>query len=230
LTFELTDQALSPGNRGAIYLSAVARLAPGVSLDRARAEARTIAARLAAEYPQQNTGHRMDVTGMQPFMVGDVRTPLLILMGAVFLVLLIACVNVASLLLVRASAREGELAARTALGAGRARIVRQLLAESVVLALVRGGARAALAVWATRALVALAPQRTPRLHEVGVDSAVLMFTLAVSVVTGLLFGLAPALRASRPDLGSVLKEGARGANGGIADPLLTASAMLQTAV
>src|SRR6185295_5450512 len=181
MPFELTEDRIDPGNRGAIYLSAVARLAPGVSLQGARAEARTIAARLAAQYPEKNTGYRMDAAGMQIFMVGDVRTPLLILMGAVLFVLLIACVNVANLLLVRASARESELAVRTALGAGRARIVRQLLTESVVLSLLGGAAGAALAVWATRALVALAPQKTPRLQEVGVDSSVLLFTLAVSV-------------------------------------------------
>jgi putative ABC transport system permease protein len=213
LPFPLNDQSLNPGNRGAIYLSAVARLAPGVSMEQARAEARAIASRLAAQYPEHNTGYRMDVVGMQTYMVGSVRKPLLVLMGAVLFVLLIACVNVANLLLVRASGRESEVAVRTALGAGRARIVRQLLTESVVLALLGGVAGAVLAVWATKALVALAPERTPRLHEVAVDSSVLLFTLTVSVVTGILFGLVPALRASRPDLSSVLKEGTRGSKG-----------------
>lgn len=213
MPFELNEEVLNPDNRGAVYLSAVARLKPGVSLDRSRAEARAIAARLEAQYPESNTGFRMDVAGMQEFMTGDVRRPLLVLMGAVLLVLLIACVNVANLLLARASGRESELAVRTALGAGRARIIRQLLTESVVLSLLGGAAGVALAVWATRALVALAPERTPRLHEVGVDGPVLLFTLAVSLITGLLFGLAPALKASRPDLGSVLKEGARGSKG-----------------
>jgi predicted permease len=228
--FELTEQRLDPGNRGAVYLSAVARLAGDATLEGAGAEARTIAARLAAQYPESNTGYRMEVAGMQPFMVGDVRTPLLVLMGAVLFVLLIACVNVANLLLVRASGRESELAVRTALGAGRARIVRQLLTESVALALLGGGAGAALAVGATRALVALAPERTPRLQEVGVDAPVLLFTLAVSLGTGILFGLAPALRASRPDLSSVLKEGTRGSRGRLAVQARNVLVVVETAL
>ena len=205
------DWALA--SRGGVWLDVIARLKPGATLEQAQVEAKTIAARLEKQYPESNTGESMSLSPLQEEMVGDVRTPLLVLMGAVASVLLIACVNVANLLLVRATSREGEVAIRTALGAGRGRIVRQLLTESLVLAIVGGVAGVGLAVWLTRGLVALAPQETPRLEEVGVDATVLLFALGITLVTGLLFGLAPAFQASRPDLTMALKEVARSSRG-----------------
>lgn len=211
---ELDALVLNPGNRGALYLGALARLAPGVSLTRAGAEAAAIGRRLAAQYPEAIGGYGLRLVPLQAKIVGDARTPLLVLLGAVGLVLLIACANVANLLLVRAAAREGEIAVRAALGAGRERIVRQLLTESVALALLGGTAGVALAFGLTRLLVKLAPAGIPRLEEVRVDGSVLLFALAATLVTGFLFGLVPALQASRPDLQRTLKEGSRGAAGG----------------
>jgi predicted permease len=200
-------------SRDMVYLSAVGRLAPGATLKRARAEASAIALRLAGQYPDSSTGFGIGMEPLQSFLVGNVRTQLLILLGAVLFVLLIACANVANLLLVRATAREGEIAIRSALGAGQGRIVRQMLTESVALALAGGATGVALAAWMTRALVALAPAQTPRLREVAVDGQVLLFALGVTLVTGLLFGLAPTLQAARPNLTGALKEGARGSRG-----------------
>ncbi|HEY0784200.1 MAG TPA: ABC transporter permease, partial [Thermoanaerobaculia bacterium] len=200
-------------SRGAYYLDALARLAPGATLERARAEAAVIGKRLETQYPDFNAGYGLTVAPLHEQMVGKARLPLLVLLGAVLAVLLIACVNVANLLLVRAAAREGEVAVRTALGAGRGRIVRQLLTESLVLALAGGAAGVGLAFWIARGLVALAPPQTPRLGEIGLHAPVLLFALAITVLTGVLFGLVPALQASRPDLVGALKEGARGSRG-----------------
>jgi putative ABC transport system permease protein len=199
--------------RGSVYLDVVGRLAPGATLEAARTEARVLSERLARQYPEVNTGLEMRLEPLQDFLVGDVRTQILVLFGAVLFVLLIACVNVANLLLVRSAAREGEVAIRSALGARRGRIVRQLLTESLLLALVGGGAGVGLAVWATKALVKLAPSQTPRIQEVGLEAPVLLFALGITLITGLLFGLAPVVQASRPDLTGTLKEGARGSRG-----------------
>jgi predicted permease len=201
--------------RGAVWFAAIARLAPGATMDRARAETGVFGRRLAEQYPEANAGYteNMTVESMKERVVGDTRKPLFILLGAVGLVLLVACVNVANLLLVRAAGREGEVVVRAALGAGRMRIIRQLLTESVVLALAGGAAGVALAAWLTRALVARAPREIPRLEEIGLDGTALLFALGVSLLTGVLFGLAPALQASRTDLSKVLREGTRGSKG-----------------
>ncbi|HYO13759.1 MAG TPA: ABC transporter permease [Thermoanaerobaculia bacterium] len=211
IPFALTSENLEA--RGSVFFGALGRLAPGVSFEAAQTEVKGIGDRLAQQYPESNARLTIGMVPLREWMVGDFRTPLLVLLGAVLFVLLIAAVNVANLLLVRAAAREGEVAVRTALGAGRGRIVRQLLTESLVLALLGGAAGVWLAVWLTKGLVALAPLKTSRLEGVGVDSSVLLFALGITLLTGLLFGLAPALQASRTDLNGVLKEGARGSRG-----------------
>jgi putative ABC transport system permease protein len=201
--------------RGAVFFGAFGRLAPGATLEQARAEVGVIARRLRDQYPEANKGYIEDMT-LEPMLnliVKDVRKPLLILFGAVGLVLLIACVNVANLLLVRAAAREGEIVIRAALGAGRARIVRQLLTESLVLALVGGAAGVGLAAWALKLLVSSGPPDLPRLTEIGLDGTALAFAVGISLATGVLFGLAPALQTSRTNLAGAIREGTRGSQG-----------------
>ena len=207
---------INPENRGSHWMGVMARLAPNVSLPQANAEMVALTRRLEQQYPESNTGMTAAVIPMQQYLVGDVRPALYVMLGAVGFVLLIACANVANLLLVRAASRESEMAVRTALGAGAWRIVRQLVIESVLLAVIGGVFGTLLALWGVDLLLSLAPQGLPRIEEVSVNPTVLLFTAAVTALTGVLFGAFPALHAARANVGGMLKDAMRGSSGGIA--------------
>jgi predicted permease len=200
-------------NRGvALGLHGIGRLKPGVTIAEAQVDLSSVMNRLAAAYPDTNRNNGAKVSSLKARMIGDIGPTLWLLLGAVGFVLLIACVNVSNLLLARSTGRAREFAIRAALGASRWRLLRQSLTESLLLSLAGGGLGLVLASWATNAALAALPTTLPRAAEVGLDTRVLIFTAAISLFTGILAGLAPALRTSRWRLSETLKEGGRGAS------------------
>ena len=209
--------------RGVHFLRTFGKLAPGVTIDQARAEMKVVDQNLAAQYPADNKNRATVLSPLLERIVGDSRQSLFVLFAAVSFVLLIACANFANLLLARAAEREREFVIRGALGAGRWRLIRQLLTESILVSLAGGLLAVVLAAWGTSLLVSFKPENLPRLAEINVDGRVLGFTLGVSLLTGLIFGLLPAWTASRGRVGDALKEGGRSATAGSARQRLRSS-------
>jgi len=212
-----TPMAFSPAERvvrDTNYLSVIGRLRDGVSLEQARVQMNLLARQIAAQHPELNAGDALKLVSLTEATVGEIRPILYVLLGAVGLVLLICCANVANLLLARAAQRQKEIAIRSAIGANQTQLVRLLLVESMLLAVIGGSLGCLLAFWGIDLLVALKPENLPRLDQVGIDWSVLLFTGGISLTTGLLFGLAPALQATHPQLNEMLKEGDRSGTSG----------------
>jgi predicted permease len=214
IPLQFEETAYADRQRGAHYVSAVGRLRPGVTARQASADLDRIEQDLARRFPDKVEGYTVAAVPLLTSMVASVRQPLLVLFGAVAFVLLIACVNVSNLLLALATTRTGEIAVRSALGAGRGRLIRQLLAESVVLSILGGAVGLLLASWGVKALMAVAPADLPRAAGVQMDAAVLAFSVAISVLAGVTFGTVPAIIASRPDLTVFLRDAGRDGRGG----------------
>jgi putative ABC transport system permease protein len=214
LPSEFDEDALGPKARGAHYLRVMARLKPGITIEKAQAEMIALSKRLEQQYPKTNAGWTSKVVTLNQVTVGDVRPTLLVLFGAVGFLLLIACANVANLLLARATARQREIAIRFSLGASRMRIARQLLTESILLSGIATAAGLLLAEWAIRALRLLPPSNLPRAASISLNLPVLAFAAGVALLTGLLFGFGPALQITRSAPAETLKEGGRSSSAG----------------